>query len=70
MGRSSAIGVLLRDDVWHTRYSPDMQEKATQLVLEQAEVLSGEWALAQIARARRQWWFEACFELPKRKAPL
>jgi len=27
-------------------YPPDMQEKATQLVLEQAEVLSGEWALA------------------------
>jgi type I restriction enzyme M protein len=25
---------------------PDKQEKATQLVLEQAEVLSGEWALA------------------------
>jgi type I restriction enzyme R subunit len=27
-------------------YPPDKQEKATQLVLEQAEVLSGEWALA------------------------
>ena len=26
-------------------YPPDKQEKATQPVLEQAEVLSGEWAL-------------------------
>ncbi|HWO99304.1 MAG TPA: type I restriction enzyme endonuclease domain-containing protein [Methylococcus sp.] len=27
-------------------YPPDKQEKATQTVLEQAELLSGEWALA------------------------
>ena len=27
-------------------YPPDMQEKATQTVLEQAEVLSAEWAIA------------------------
>ena len=27
-------------------YPPDKQEKATQTVLEQAEVLSAEWALA------------------------
>ena len=27
-------------------YPPDKQEKATQLVLEQAEVLSAEWAIA------------------------
>jgi type I restriction enzyme R subunit len=27
-------------------YPPDKQEKATQTVLEQAELLSGDWALA------------------------
>jgi type I restriction enzyme R subunit len=27
-------------------YPPDMQEKATQTVLEQAELLSGEWVAA------------------------
>lgn len=27
-------------------YPPDKQEKATQTVLEQAELLSGEWVLA------------------------
>jgi type I restriction enzyme R subunit len=27
-------------------YPPDKQEKATQTVLEQAELLSGEWAVA------------------------
>ena len=40
------LRVLVRRMLRKYRYPPDMQEKATQTVLEQAEVLSADWALA------------------------
>lgn len=43
---SAHLGVLVRRILRRHGYPPDKQEKATQTVLEQAEVLSEEWALA------------------------
>ncbi len=40
------LRVLVRRMLRKYKYPPDMQEKATQTVLEQAEVLSADWALA------------------------
>jgi len=38
------LRVLVKRILREYGYPPDKQEKATQTVLEQAEVLSGEWA--------------------------
>ncbi len=40
------LRVLVKRLLRKYRYPPDKQEKATQLVLEQAETLSEEWAFA------------------------
>ncbi len=45
--RQATIGQLVDDAMAGVeRYPPDKQEKATRTVLEQAALLSGEWAVA------------------------
>jgi hypothetical protein len=41
---ADALRVIVKRILRKHGYPPDKQEKATQLVLEQAEVLSAEWA--------------------------
>lgn len=40
------LGVIVKRILRKYGYPPDKQEKATQMVLDQAEVLSGGWAIA------------------------
>ena len=43
--RVRSLRVLVRRTLRRYKYPPDKQEKATETVLEQAEVLSADWAV-------------------------
>ncbi len=54
---SANLRVILNCILRKCGYAPDLQKKATQTVLEQAEALSGGWAAVWwLGSCRRVWW--------------